>query len=72
MEAFKKGLDGEIAVVEKTPPIQVAQENASSWDEKIKKQTGNGFADVAGMEEVKQIFYKDILFLLKNKEKDTN
>ena len=69
VEAFKKGLDGEIAVVEKTPPIPVEQENASSWDEKIKKQTGNGFADVAGMEEVKQIFYKDILFLLKNKEK---
>ena len=69
VEAFKKGLDGEIAVVEKTSPIPVEQENASSWDEKIKKQTGNGFADVAGMEEVKQIFYKDILFLLKNKEK---
>ena len=69
VEAFKKGLDGEIAVVEKTSPIPVEQENAYSWDEKIKKQTGNGFADVAGMEEVKQIFYKDILFLLKNKEK---
>lgn len=69
VEAFKKGLDGEIAVVEKTSPIPVEQENASSWDEKIKKQTGNGFADVAGMEEVKHIFYKDILFLLKNKEK---
>lgn len=37
MEAFKKGLDGEIAVVEKTSPIPVEQENASSWDEKIKK-----------------------------------
>lgn len=69
IEAFRKGLGGEAGVVDKVSPVSVEQEDTPLWDEKIGKQMGNGFADVAGMEEVKQIFYKDILFLLKNKEK---
>lgn len=69
IETFKKGLIDEVSIVNKTSPVSIEQENVSPWDEKIKRQTGNGFADVAGMEEVKQIFYKDVLFLLKNKEK---
>lgn len=35
----------------------------------IQKQAGGGFADVAGMEEVKRMLYKDVLFVLNNKEK---
>lgn len=35
----------------------------------IQKQSGGGFADVAGMEEVKSMLYKDVLFVLNNKEK---
>lgn len=37
--------------------------------EGIQKQSGGGFADVAGMEEVKSMLYKDVLFVLNNKEK---
>lgn len=37
--------------------------------EGIRKQSGGGFADVAGMEEVKSMLYKDVLFVLNNKEK---
>lgn len=37
--------------------------------EGIRKQVGGGFADVAGMEEVKSMLYKDVMFVLNNKEK---
>lgn len=37
--------------------------------EGIQKQSGGGFADVAGMEEVKSMLYKDVMFVLNNKEK---
>lgn len=37
--------------------------------EETKAHKGGGFADVAGMTEVKHMLYKDVLFVLQNKEK---
>ena len=34
-----------------------------------KSYTGGGFADVAGMESVKSMLYKDVMFVMQNKEK---
>ena len=34
-----------------------------------KSYTGRGFADVAGMESVKRMLYKDVMFVMQNKEK---
>ena len=34
-----------------------------------KSYTGRGFADVAGMESVKSMLYKDVMFVMQNKEK---
>ena len=34
-----------------------------------KPYTGGGFADVAGMESVKSMLYKDVMFVMQNKEK---
>lgn len=57
-------------VVEKTEEVAVTTvPREESIEEDIQKQVGGGFADVAGMEEVKNMLYKDILFVLKNKEK---
>ena len=38
-------------------------------EEEIRPNKGGGFADVAGMAEVKHMLYKDVLFVLQNKEK---
>ena len=51
-----------------TTLTQQQEEDSTSFI-RIEKHVGGGFADVAGMEEIKQIFYKNILFILKNKEK---
>ena len=37
--------------------------------EVIKPRVGGGFADVAGMESVKSMLYKDVMFVMQNKEK---
>ena len=47
-----------------TPVPEVA-----SFCDKIQKRDGGGFADVVGMENVKAMLYKEILFVLENKEK---
>lgn len=52
---------------EEMPVTIVHKENSIA--EEIQKQPGGGFADVAGMEEVKEMLYKDVLFVLNNKEK---
>lgn len=52
---------------EEVPVTTVLKENSIA--EEIQKQPGGGFADVAGMEEVKEMLYKDVLFVLNNKEK---
>lgn len=36
---------------------------------RIKPRTGGGFADVAGMDSVKSMLYKDVIFVMQNKEK---
>ena len=37
--------------------------------EEIKPRVGGGFADVAGMESVKSMLYKDVMFVMQNKDK---
>ena len=37
--------------------------------EEIRPRIGGGFADVAGMESVKSMLYKDVMFVMQNKEK---
>ena len=77
MESLRSALEGKKPVTEE-PPVAKAEaaprqktttkrETASKSD--IRPRTGGGFADVAGMDDVKRIFYKDVLFILKNKEK---
>lgn len=34
----------------------------------IKRGTGNGFADIAGMKELKEMLYKQVIFVIQNKE----
>lgn len=52
---------------EEVAVITVPQEESIA--EGIQRQSGGGFAEVAGMEEVKSMFYKDVMFVLNNKEK---
>jgi transitional endoplasmic reticulum ATPase len=37
--------------------------------EEIRPRIGGGFSDVAGMESVKRMLYKDVMFVMQNKEK---
>lgn len=48
--------------------VESAIEKRINTDE-IKPRTGGGFADVAGMESVKSMLYKDVMFVMQNKEK---
>ncbi len=45
------------------------QEAQKVESEPITKKQGNGFADVAGMDDLKDLLQKKVLFILKNKEK---
>ena len=42
---------------------------ASDFGTAIQSRIGGGFADVAGMEEVKQMLFKEVMFVMQNKEK---
>lgn len=44
---------------------------ASGFGAAIQPRTGGGFADVAGMEDVKQMLFKEVTFVMQNKEKAT-
>ena len=50
-----------------TKEAEVVEEK--SFEACVQKHSGGGFADVAGMEEVKRMLYKDVMFVLNNKEK---
>ncbi len=41
----------------------------TSTESKPKSRIGGGFADVAGMADVKRMLYKDVMFVMQNKEK---
>lgn len=57
-------------LVEKKEEVSVTTiSKEESMAEGIQKQAGGGFADVAGMEEVKNMLYKDVMFVLNDKEK---
>lgn len=45
------------------------EQKSPEIDEKARVKRGNGFADVAGMDELKDLLQKKVLFILKNKEK---
>ena len=42
---------------------------ASDFGAAIQPRTGGGFADVAGMEDVKQMLFKEVMFVMQNKDK---
>lgn len=62
-----KGKRGSTSVEKKSGPSQ--QESAQqSPDVTIKKGGGNGFKDIAGMHELKDMLQKKVIFVLQNKE----
>lgn len=51
------------------PPISMTRVNQVEENSKIQPKRGNGFADVAGMSEIKSIMQKKIINILKDPEK---
>lgn len=51
------------------PPISMTRVNQTEEKSKIQPKRGNGFADVAGMNEIKSIMQKKIINILKNPQK---
>lgn len=49
--------------------FQAGEQIECTTGDEIKPRAGGGFADVAGMAEVKRMLYKDIMFVMQNKEK---
>lgn len=77
-EEFQKALNGEITVIAPTPfeiwefgetrkGTSVKQEESGQFE--VKKKKGNGFADVAGMQELKAQLTSDVLGILKEPER---
>ncbi len=62
-DEFIEGIKGEITV---TPPYQMSAKSVSSFGSNI---SGNGFEDVAGMDDLKVLLTKSVLNILKDKEK---
>ena len=52
-----------------SPPISMTRMNQAEEKTKIRPKIGNGFADVAGMSEIKSLMQKKIINILKNPEK---
>lgn len=44
------------------------QDDPIPLDVEIKRGGGNGFADIAGMKELKELLYKQVIFVIQNKE----
>lgn len=65
-EEFIKALNGEIRAVPVAKKISGSKETANGQD--IKKKVGNGFADVAGMDELKAQLQSDVIDLLQHPE----
>lgn len=51
------------------PPISMTRVNQTEEKRKIQSKQGNGFADVAGMDEIKSIMQKKIINILKDPQK---
>ncbi|MBQ0086777.1 MAG: AAA family ATPase [Bacteroidales bacterium] len=63
-DEFIKALNGEIQVAPITRKVSEVKEQAT----KVNKKHGNGFADVAGMDELKAQLQSDVIDLLANPE----
>lgn len=77
-EEFLKALRGEIQVVAPVTPVkwdlgnQMPKQTESDTSDagvQVKKKTGNGFADVAGMSELKEQLTSDVIGILKEPER---
>ncbi len=60
---FLQALDGEICI-----GIPLASTNPHDTQQKVKRKKGNGFADIAGMEPLKEQLRYDVIDLLENPE----
>ena len=67
-DEFIAAINGDIII---TPPAQSPDNSASSNDEKFSFSTkqGNGFDDVAGMDEIKQMLVHDVIERIRDIEK---
>lgn len=59
-EEFAKAIKGEIIIQKKVEPSRTTPQ---------KKKRGNGFADIAGMQELKDLFQADVIQVLKQPER---
>ena len=50
------------------PATQQAEDNPNAVTFSVEQQKGNGFADIAGMKELKDMLYQRVIFVIKNKE----
>ena len=64
---FLDAIEGKMEV--DSPPISMTRMNQTDEKTKIRPKIGNGFADVAGMSEIKSLMQKKIINILKNPEK---
>lgn len=64
---FLEAIEGNIEV--DSPPISMTRMNQTEQQTKIRPKIGNGFADVAGMSEIKSLMQKKIINILKNPER---
>lgn len=63
LDAIEKKIDID------APPISMTRVNQTEEKSKMQPKQGNGFADVAGMNEIKSIMQKKIINILKDPEK---
>lgn len=64
---FLNAIEGRIEV--DAPPISMTRVNQAEEKTKMQPKQGNGFADVAGMSEIKMLMQKKIINILRNPEK---
>ena len=64
---FLDAIEGKIEI--DAPPISMTRVNQTEEKSKIQPKHGNGFADVAGMSEIKSIMQKKIINILKDPQK---
>ena len=66
-QEFLDALDGKIEI--KSAPISMTKMHEAENSKEISPIVGNGFADVAGMTEIKSLMQKKIINVLKDKER---
>lgn len=64
---FLDAIEGKIEVA--APPFSMTRMNQAEEKSRMQPKQGNGFADVAGMSEIKSLMQKKIINILKNPEK---